>query len=176
MKKISHRVITGSLMLAMQSRPEAVIGAVVGSMMPDIDIKLGIAHRTWTHWWPMYAVPMFVITSMDHENAFQTYMGQEISTLLFWMCVGALLHLLEDSLTVMGIPMITPVPAPEANGVPWLTRKRRFSLGITHTGGILEYLIMVIVLVVAVVVIKQNPAYQNELMAWPKMFIQSLKI
>ena len=81
-------------------------------------------------------------------------MGQEISTLLFWMCIGALLHLLEDSLTVMGIPMITPVPAPEANGVPWLTRKRRFSLGITHTGGILEYLIMVVVLVVAVVVIK----------------------
>ena len=176
MKKLSHRVITGSLMVAMQCKPEAVIGAVVGSMMPDVDMKLGIAHRTWTHWWPMYAVPMVVITRMERANAFQTYMGQEISTFFFWMCTGALLHLLEDSLTVMGIPMITPVPATELSGVPWLTRMRRFSLGITHTGGILEYLIMILVLVVAIVVVDRNPAYQNALTAWPKAFTKNLKI
>ena len=177
MRKLSHRVITGSVMLAAQATPEAIIGAVVGSMFPDIDIKLGIAHRTWTHWWPMYAIPLGVVGTMLHLGQFRSQAGIMMATIAFWMMMGSILHIVEDSLTVTGVPIVVPVTSPfEMNGVPWISVNKRFSLRLTHTGGLLEYGIMAISVAIAWWVVVHNPAYKDLLMGWPHSFAERLGV
>ena len=75
---------------------------VVGSLLPDIDNRssilgryfyLPIGHRTWTH--SIWAVILFVFLSKYHP-----FLG--------CICIGYVLHLLEDSVSAAGICFLYP--------------------------------------------------------------------
>jgi membrane-bound metal-dependent hydrolase YbcI (DUF457 family) len=94
-------------------------GAFVGSILPDLDLKLKIPHRGITHWliWPA------LILYAGHSYPF--VMG---------MCFGWMLHIGADALTVEGLHPLEPISS-------WRI------YGIARTGALSEYLIVVPVLV-----------------------------
>lgn len=90
----------------------ALLGVLIGSVFPDIDepnsflgskVKIVsiptnffIGHRTLTHNMLVYIVPMGALWFYDMEN---TYAKLLINGFLF----GAILHILEDSMTNSGV-------------------------------------------------------------------------
>ena len=126
MKGYSHKIITASAAILLGAPAIGVAGATIGSTFPDVDIKLGIPHRTYTHYWPFYVLAMGAIGYVDHTIK-MTALGHAGMVALWWCFAGALMHILEDSFTKTGVPWI--VPANQA---------RRFSFKLTTTGGVFE--------------------------------------
>lgn len=124
MKPLSHRVITASVAVLSSAPPVGIVGAVVGSTVPDMDLRLGIPHRTWTHWWPLAVFPAILFWFFPFEGILP-----DVRTGLFWFFVGAFLHIIEDSTTASGVPLLSP-------------RGRRFSFRLTKTGGTLEKILV----------------------------------
>lgn len=161
----SHKLMTSGLAMAMEAPPEGVFGALVGSTLPDIDIPLGIPHRTWTHWWPMYAIPALVMSVIPPVGP----ASQMILSFLKWICIGAMLHIAEDSLTVGGVPVVLPKPITVGpDGHPWktgvmkLTPRRKFSFKLTKTGGFLEVVLTIVIIVLAARVVVATPGYREK--------------
>jgi membrane-bound metal-dependent hydrolase YbcI (DUF457 family) len=146
--KISHIFITGSVAILAGSGPIGLAGAIVGAKVPDLDIPLGISHRTLTHWWAVYASGLFYLTF------FTPSLNSSILIFLHWLLIGALLHILEDSLTTGGVPLLTPFPIGsksfERVGTMRFSKTKRFSFGLTKTGGKLEYIILAIMIAIVV--------------------------
>lgn len=74
--------------------PEILAGSLLGSVLPDFDLKLGIPHRGITHWliWPA-----LVYWLLPHPIA-------------FGLAIGWAAHLLADCLTVEGLRPLWPLP------------------------------------------------------------------
>jgi membrane-bound metal-dependent hydrolase YbcI (DUF457 family) len=125
MMKKSHLAIGLMGTVAIQphaSQPVMLLlltGAFIGSILPDWDLRLRIPHRGITHWliWP----------------ALMLYAGQ-FHPFVIGLCVGWVLHILADAMTVEGLRPLSPFTT-------WRIH------GLARTGALSEYLIVVPVLV-----------------------------
>lgn len=94
---------------------------VIGAVFPDIDIHIPcLKHRTVTHWPILYGMGILL-----------AYLAGYLWLSLF--CIGCLVHILLDSLSVMGVPVTTP-----------FGKRRGFR--IMRVGGRAEFLCSVIML------------------------------
>lgn len=74
--------------------PICLVG-IVGSIAPDIDLKIGIPHRTITH----SLLSLIISTSIIYIFS---------SSIAIVFALNYLLHLILDSLTKMGVPFLYP--------------------------------------------------------------------
>ena len=140
MKRISHIGITACGVVALGADPVGLGGALFGAVLPDADLKVGLPHRTWTHWWAFYVGVLLFLTVYPHT------LRPVALDFVTWACIGALFHIIEDSCTVGGVPFWFPIPA-SGGGFPFTGSllpgvSQRFSFGITKTGGLFEYLVL----------------------------------
>jgi len=76
--------------------PPIVVGSMVGAVFPDIDLRIpGLEHRTLTHWFMPYVAGILAAYFLGHPW-------------VLFFCIGALVHILLDSLSLMGVPIWTP--------------------------------------------------------------------
>lgn len=119
MMKKSHVVIGVLGTVAAHPHPDLTrllfltTGALIGSLLPDWDLRLGLRHRTITHWliWPVLLL----------------FSGQNYP-ILIGLATGWLLHILADMLTVEGLRPF------------WPARWRIH--GFLHTNSLPEYILM----------------------------------
>ena len=109
------------LSYALQNGVKAVLfivsGSIIGAVFPDIDLRIPfLRHRTLTHWFIPYLIGLIV------AYLYNCYLA-------LFFCIGALIHILLDSLSLMGVPIWTPF------GRRWGFRLMRVSgpLGIVAT-------------------------------------------
>lgn len=97
-----HKLTSGAVIYAVTGGYFPTCMAMIGSIIPDL-LEMGIVrHRTVTHWPPPWIVLALVsYGAFRHSLNVWTY-------LLFFICIGALLHLGEDYLSVSGIPFRSP--------------------------------------------------------------------
>ena len=136
MKHLNHRIITTGIALLSGASLPGLAGALAGSVLPDLDIPLGIPHRTITHWWIPPAMGTGAALFFSSESPVRAF--------LLWLSAGALLHIAQDSLTTGGVPLLRPFG-------------KRFSFRLTRTGGPLEYLLSFGILVAAGAVLVRHP-------------------
>ena len=136
MKHLNHRIITTGVALLSGASLPGLAGALAGSVLPDLDIPLGIPHRTITHWWIPPAMGTGAALFFSSESPVRAF--------LLWLSAGALLHIAQDSLTTGGVPLLRPFG-------------KRFSFRLTRTGGTLEYLLSFGILVAAGMVLVRHP-------------------
>lgn len=90
---ISHVLSDGQ---SLKTLAPVLAASIVGSVFPDIDIRIpGLPHRSLTHWFAPYAGLLI----------FAYLTGR--SPLLFFSA-GCLLHILLDSFSMMGVPILNP--------------------------------------------------------------------
>ncbi len=128
MKWKSHQAITAVAVMAVTENPILAVVAMQGAVLPDtaefcLPRKL-VPHRTWTHWWPVYMLPLFGAYYTLYQQGIPSMVSlEEIGVLwhvlgmttlvpwgalaVFWLCIGALAHLIEDVVTGY-IPVWTP--------------------------------------------------------------------
>lgn len=98
----NHKLTSGAAIYAVTGGYFPTFMAMIGSIIPDL-LEMGIVrHRTVTHWPPPWIVLALVF-----------YGACRLSItvwpyFLFFTCIGALLHLGEDYLSVTGIPFRSP--------------------------------------------------------------------
>ena len=99
----------------------AAAACLIGSIIPDIDIKLKIfGHRTVTHWFPPFLIAAVVSWLYFIPS-------------IFLFCGAALLHIFLDAFTKMGVPMLSPFG--KRYGFRWVV-----------TGGASEILVVIALL------------------------------
>lgn len=126
------------------------IGAIIlfylGTLLPDCDnrasilgrfVYIPVEHRTWTHtiWQPLI---IFIIS-----------MWIPIS---FYLGAGYLLHLLWDNISVGGVCFCYPLSKYRHYGTNGAKIKKRHWFKLYRTGGISEYVIVIVSIVVTIVV------------------------
>lgn len=136
MKYSNHRIITAGIALLSGASLPGLAGALAGSVLPDLDIPLGIPHRTVTHWWLPPAIGMGAALLLGSDSPWRAF--------FLWLSAGVLLHIVEDSLTTGGVPLLHPFG-------------KRFSFRLTRTGGILEYMLSFGILVADGAVLVRHP-------------------
>ncbi len=136
MKHLNHRIITSGIVLLSGASLPGLAGALAGSVLPDLDIPLGIPHRTVTHWWLPPAM------GIGAALFFSSY--SPLRAFFLWLSAGALLHIAQDSLTTGGVPLLRPFG-------------KRFSFRLTRTGGVLEHLISFAVLAFSGALLLRHP-------------------
>lgn len=87
--------VAATLPIIMKCEPIAFIG-LLGAIVPDWDIILGMKHRTTTHSLTGLFVSTLLITLLNHQIG------------LIWG-LNYSIHLLLDSMTVTGVPLFYPV-------------------------------------------------------------------
>ena len=117
----NHKLVTGSFVFAFTFSIPATILACVTATFPDrIENIIRVNHRTYSHWFPFYLIPMVFIyfylinygiffldtnewlLAIKNKNTF--LLGLNAS---FWLFLGGLAHIIEDS--VCGrIPIVKP--------------------------------------------------------------------
>ena len=76
--------------------PPIIVGSMFGAVFPDIDLRIpGLEHRTLTHWFIPYIIGIVLAYFLGHPW-------------VLFFCIGALVHILLDSLSLMGVPIWTP--------------------------------------------------------------------
>lgn len=97
-----HKLTSGAAIYAVTGGYFPAIMAMLGSIIPDL-LEMGIVrHRTGTHWPP----PWIVLAAASYGAC---WFSPNIWLYLFlFICIGALLHLGEDYLSVTGIPFRSP--------------------------------------------------------------------
>lgn len=123
MKHFNHRIITTGAIVIAGVDLSGVASAMVGSTLPDLDLRLGIPHRTLTHWWILYAGLAAVSEVLPLPSV-----PPLANHVVYWLCIGALFHILEDSVTPSGVPLLLPFG-------------KNFSFNLSRTGGKLEYVL-----------------------------------
>lgn len=123
-----------------------------GSIFPDLiegkRVNSKKFHRTVTHWFPMYLVPLMFIWLWNsdlvktvHAGIFYAKEGEGVLVnFLFWFLVGCLFHIIQDALTG-SIPILHP------------TRRKKI-VKISRTGGIFENVLTFFLIVVFVIYLK----------------------
>lgn len=98
----NHKLTTGAFIYSVTGGYFPTLMTMFGSIMPDL-LEMGIVrHRTVTHWPP----PWIILALMSYGAC---RLSSEVwFYLFFYICIGALLHLGEDYLSVTGIPFRSP--------------------------------------------------------------------
>ena len=134
MKWISHLAIGWAVSAVFN--PPLVPVCLLGSTAPDWlewvarALNRKVKHRTVTHYVSVWG--------------FGAICGQfiwDFHSIIFWFCVGGLLHVLADSLTVSGVPL-----------GPWSDRRFHLFGGRIRTGQPEEYMVVGVVVLLSVVV------------------------
>jgi inner membrane protein len=97
--------------------PISVLG-IIGAIVPDWDIYLGIKHRTITHSLLALGITSVCIYSFNKSVA------------LVWG-ISYMTHLLADGLTIKGVPLFYPY-------------KKKYGIKLFRTGGVEEYFIQLL--------------------------------
>lgn len=167
MTGIDHSLCNLCISLLAGADPSGALGAVVGARVPDIDKKVGIEHRTWTHWPPVYMgiLPVLFIAHLPIYGLPLPWghtLVANLPSFFRWLVVGALLHVVEDSITRQGVPIVSPRGPFAKKGVGLVeavrTRKR-FSFGWTETGGLLERIIVLVLLIATILILSYRLGY-----------------
>ena len=98
MTRTNHLIIAGAVAFALKLPPLQAGVLLFGGVIPDLDLVMWgpAAHRTITHWWPLWAALM----------AWSFRGGQDIiGPLTAALAGGAFVHLACDWLTIAGIPL-----------------------------------------------------------------------
>ncbi|WP_342632715.1 metal-dependent hydrolase [Marinobacter alkaliphilus] len=160
MSHVATSVVVWSLasqFTPLEPTPAAFLAVVVGSLLPDIDhpkswlgrrllfisapLSLIVGHRGITH-------SLLAATALLFALFWWGALGGYVVASL---CIGYLGHLAGDFLTKGGIPVFWPL-------------KRRFSLPLFGTGGLTEFLFVVMAVGVAAAI--QKEYWVNEVSAW----------
>lgn len=88
---------------------------LVGSILPDIDIKMGIKHRGFTHSLPCFIILSYGLFLRDFEVG-------------LFFSIGYISHLILDFLTQKGIQLFFPF-------------NKRFGIKIFKTNGLIDHII-----------------------------------
>lgn len=97
-----HKLTTGACTYAVTGGYLPTLMAMLGSILPDL-MEVGIVrHRTVTHW----PAPWIVLALVSYGGCW--FFPAIWLYLLFFICIGALLHMGEDYLSVTGIPFRSP--------------------------------------------------------------------
>ncbi len=97
-----HKLTTGACIYAVTGGYLPTLMAMLGSILPDL-IEVGIVrHRTATHW----PTPWIVLALVSYSGCW--FFPAIWLYLLFFIGIGALLHMGEDYLSVTGIPFRSP--------------------------------------------------------------------
>ena len=146
MKWTSHRLITTSIIFALTGKPVPCVFAYMGSTLPDslefiLPESMRKSHRSHSHWWVYYAafaaISYFVlhfyrvdvcspmnlayVNHMRHYGNYAALCAALIHPIIFWLCIGALFHIVEDMVTA-------PVPL-------WTPHKKAAPLGVWFSAG-----------------------------------------
>lgn len=120
--------------------PVGISGSLLGAVVPDMDLKLGLPHRTWTHWWVFYATALGILPFFAAGH------NPVLIDFLHWVFIGAIFHIIEDSFTVGGVPFYAPISLGEKafamRGALLPGVASRFTFGVTKTGGFFEYMVL----------------------------------
>ena len=101
--------------------PYVSIIGVLGATFPDIDLNLGIKHRTITHSILLLVISTAIVCCLNFEVGF------------IWS-ISYLLHLIADSFTKMGVAFLYPFV------------KRNYGPKIIRTGGAEDMFIFILAL------------------------------
>ncbi len=108
-----------------------ITGSIISSVAPDLDLYLGIKHRTITH-----SLLFLTITTIIIEF-FNTNMA------IMWGIAYAL-HLLADSFTKMGVPFLYPF------------KKKRYGAKLIYTSGAEDLFILLVAIYIISVILINN--------------------
>ncbi len=97
-----HKLTSGAAIYAVTGGYFPTLMAMLGSILPDLLEMRIIRHRTVTHW----PIP-WIVLALASYGACRFSLNVWLY-LLFFTCVGALLHLGEDFLSISGIPFGSP--------------------------------------------------------------------
>ncbi len=136
MKWANHRLVTGVLVYAGTGNFLYAACSVIGSVLPDrlegrppkekkAYWKWRSKHRKNTHWMLPYVVILAFLMYFQ-ESGILTDFWQDILMLPFFVIVGAILHILEDSI---------------CGKIPLFTRKKNFGIRLFKVGSAWEYFI-----------------------------------
>lgn len=133
MKWVNHKILTFTVVFAFSKSLFGAIFASLGSTIPDaLEVFLPgdkkKIHRTLTHWWVIYLIPVLVMWFsfkeffLEHPlyrpslTSFYLLLTanqqQELKIWLwssFFVLIGCLLHILEDAFTVGKVPFLHPM-------------------------------------------------------------------
>lgn len=138
----SHRLMAASGAVLLGASPLQAAAAALGATLPDRVEVVGLPHRGISHWpWP-WALAVWAISAQYTQW----------SVLVAWWLAGALFHIGADLFTVGGVPLFLP---------NWRVR-----CGVVRTGGVGEYLIVVLFVVAALVEVLNIPVLQGGTF-WP---------
>lgn len=119
MTKKTHLVVGTLVSIPFIASPLGILG-ITGSVFADYDIKLGMTfHRTFTHSFLFLLFTTFLINIFSGEIA------------LIWF-VSYSSHLVLDSLTRSGIPLLMPI------------KNKRYGFRLCKTGGIFDKTIEIV--------------------------------
>ena len=117
MRWSNHKIVTAAGVYALTGNVVPTIIASAGSVFPDsIEFVFGLRHRGATHYPYIYLGCLgWLWFWLQHNSTYPAY-------ILFYFCLGAICHLLEDLMSRSGLPLRTP------GGKPW-----GFGFYIIHT-------------------------------------------
>ncbi|MCP4745166.1 MAG: metal-dependent hydrolase [Desulfobacteraceae bacterium] len=102
----------------------AIGAAMIGSIFPDIDIKIsGLSHRTLTHWPLLYG---FGILAAKWSS----------DKIVMMFCLGCLMHIFLDAFTKRGVPVFHPFG-------------KKYGVKLVRVGGISEMFFCLVIFIAA---------------------------
>jgi membrane-bound metal-dependent hydrolase YbcI (DUF457 family) len=139
----SHRLMAACGAVLLGASPLQAVAAALGATLPDRIEVVGLPHRGLSHWpWP-WALAVWA-TSVQPSPW---------GVLVAWWLAGALFHIGADLFTVGGVPLFLP--------------HRRVRCGMVHTGGVGEYVMVVLLMVAACLYVLDIPLIQGA-RSWPR--------
>ncbi len=128
-----HKLTSGAAIYAVTGGYFPTLMAMLGSIVPDL-LEMGIVrHRTATHWPP----PWIVLAAVSYGVCW--FSPCIWLYLFFFICIGALLHLGEDYLSVTGIPFRSP-GSPRKGAKIYVTGTMRETVLATFIAGLFLFI------------------------------------
>jgi membrane-bound metal-dependent hydrolase YbcI (DUF457 family) len=134
MKFGSHKAITASVAVFMDVPMTGIVVMTLGGVLPDvIDMSVSLRndtlfskiHRTLSHWWALWLALIGLIWVTPMPVIFGVY----VADVLLWLCYGSVVHIVLDSLTYGGVPLLNPF-------------KQSFGFRFFPTGSPAEYIVV----------------------------------
>lgn len=139
MKWLTHEVVTGVIVYAATDDPMAAVYSMAGAIVPDkVEgnpfrrrslFGFRCAHRGWSHW------PMLYLLIGGAALRGEEYLGISLGTvgeIIFFMAVGALLHIAEDAI---------------CGKVPFIIPTQKIGIKLFKVGSIREYIVALILII-----------------------------
>lgn len=114
----NHKLVTFSVVYAATGGLVPSVCSMAGSLLPDV-LEIGglVPHRTYTHWPYPYIAALGTIYLINMTTT------QIWPYIIFFILLGATLHLVEDTMSITGIPFGTT------------PKKKFYGMGIYLTNG-----------------------------------------